>query len=75
MPESLSAKKPKVDDAIPSMNPGESPQDYKERLVAASSYAEPLNPSDEMLDQQAMAKFRDEKPMPEEPKKNDEEAA
>ncbi len=36
MQENLSAEKPQVEDTIPSMNPGESPEDYKKRLVAMS---------------------------------------
>jgi len=58
MPENSSAEMPKVEDTIPTMQPGESPEDYKKRLVATSS--EPMSDEDKkMLEDMARGTYRD----------------
>ncbi|GEM_PF-2817086 len=71
MPENV-AEMPRVDDVIPTMRPGESPEEYMKRLTAAR-HSEPVDPNDEMLKQQAMGTFRDPKPVEPEEEEPEEE--
>lgn len=70
MPESPSAEMPKVDDTIPKPEPGESPEAYRQRLVAMR-HEEQSTLDRSMKFHDSEGTFRDPKPSsdktPEEP--------
>lgn len=46
MPENLSVEMPKVDDAIPQSEPGETPDEFKARLAAIAATREGVTPGE-----------------------------